>query len=131
MKQQVKQSAVFIVMLLLGLCLGITLKFGYNKLSYHPNIMTLDTSAHYEGTDKPVILYTTHWCQYCKQVQSYLNQHNVEYLSRDIESNDQKINSLFNSLQRADIPQIIIGNKVIAGTNLSIVEAALQEQSFL
>ncbi|MCF2909406.1 glutaredoxin family protein [Pseudoalteromonas sp. DL2-H2.2] len=131
MKQQVKQSAALAVMLLFGLCLGVALKYGYTKLTYHPHVITQDTSAHYEGTDKPVILYTTQWCQYCKQVKSYFKQHNINYLSRDIESDDQRIETLFDSLQRADIPQIIIGNKVITGTNLSVVEKTLREQSFL
>ncbi|KAF7785901.1 hypothetical protein PRUB_a0303 [Pseudoalteromonas rubra] len=131
MEQRAKRSAVFILMLLLGLSLGVMLKYGYLKLLHHPNIITQDTSAHYEGTDKRVILYTTHWCQYCKQVQDYFKKHNIDYLSRDIESNDQRINSLFDSLKRADIPQIIIGNKVINGTNLSVVEKTLQEHAFL
>ncbi|WP_164519210.1 glutaredoxin family protein [Pseudoalteromonas rubra] len=131
MKQQVKQSAVFMAMLVFGVCLGVALKYGYTKLSYHAYVITQDTSAHYEGTDKPVILYTTHWCQYCKQVQSYFNRHNIDYLSRDIESDDQRIKVLFNSLQHADIPQIIIGNKVITGSNINIVEKALRDHAFL
>ncbi|WP_164518139.1 glutaredoxin family protein [Pseudoalteromonas rubra] len=131
MKQQLKQSAVFIAMLFFGTCLGVALKYGYTQLFYQPHVITQDTSAHYEGTDKPVILYTTHWCQYCKQVQSYFKRHNIDYLSRDIESDDQHIKVLFNSLQRADIPQIIIGNKVITGANIHIVEKALKDHAFL
>ncbi|TMP35985.1 hypothetical protein [Pseudoalteromonas rubra] len=47
MKQRVKQSGLFILMLCLGLGIGVALKHAYNKLSFHPEKITQSSTVLY------------------------------------------------------------------------------------
>ncbi|TMP30161.1 hypothetical protein CWB99_03145 [Pseudoalteromonas rubra] len=53
MKQRVKQSGLFILMLCLGLSLGVALKHAYTKLSFHTEEVTQGSTVLHLAQPEP------------------------------------------------------------------------------
>lgn len=115
----------------LGFGIGIGTLYSWQYLNRPATVFEFETSAHFATTDKALILYSASWCEYCQKVKNYLDQHQVVFENRDIESADPAIQQLFQSLGATGIPQILIGNKVIRGADLEALEAELKKQQLL
>ncbi|MBU1439106.1 MAG: glutaredoxin family protein [Gammaproteobacteria bacterium] len=122
-----KVFSTYILMTLLGFSMGIGALYAWQHLNRPNSIFEMETSAHFATTDKALILYSASWCNYCQKVKNYLHQHNVVFENRDIESSDPTIQQLFQSLDADGVPQILIGNKVIRGADLSAIEQELKK----
>ena len=119
MKLQVLKGFVTLtLMTLCGFGIGVGALYGWQYLNRPAAITEIETAAHFATTDKMLIVYSASWCEYCQKVKNYLDQHNIAYENRDIESTDTAILQLFQTLGATGIPQILIGNKVIRGADL-------------
>lgn len=120
-----------ILMTALGFGIGVGALYGWQYLNRPATVFEVETSAHFATTEKALILYSASWCEYCQKVKNYLEQHNIAYENRDIESTDPAIQQLFQTLGATGIPQILIGNKVIRGADLEALEAELKKRQLL
>ncbi len=83
-----------------------------------------------------IVLYSTSWCPHCRQVKEYFKEHQIPYLNRDVEADQQAREDLFAVAakqgippEKVGVPVIVLGNgeKVISGFTPEQFEAALQE----
>lgn len=63
-----------------------------------------------------VIVYTSNNCPHCKQVKSFLSEQGVAYEERNIETNDEFAQQVWDMGIRA-VPLTIIGEHRIMGMN--------------
>ncbi|UVI32726.1 glutaredoxin family protein [Paenibacillus spongiae] len=73
-----------------------------------------------------VILYSSTHCQYCKQVKGFLEARGVNYEERNIDTNDQYAEELWNTGMRS-VPVTVIGSTNILGFNQTQLTKALAE----
>ena len=83
-----------------------------------------------------IVLYSTSWCPHCRQVKEYFKEHQIPYLNRDVEADQQAREDLFAVAakqgippEKVGVPVVVIGNgeKVINGFTPEQFQAALQE----
>ena len=70
------------------------------------------------GGDHEVVVYTTSWCGWCKKTRSWLDGKGVEYVNKDIESDDGAAAEM-RDLVGGDsgVPVVVIDGEVIQGFN--------------
>jgi glutaredoxin 3 len=120
-----QDAAILIAVLLIGLFLGE----GINRLSQWYSMpapyFETNTEKHYVNSEEKVVMYTTQWCPYCKKAREFLTLNNITFDERDIENGSEETKSLYRSLEKEGIPQIIIGNKIFSGFNRAALEQEL------
>lgn len=127
-RQMFKSILSIALMLFFGVGVGFATLYGWQYLQRPSPVSEMETSAHFASTDKSLIIYTASWCQYCQKVKNYLNQHQIAFEDRDIESTDPLIQQLYQTLGAEGVPQILIGNKIIRGADLGALELELKNQ---
>lgn len=91
-----------------------------SPLSPHP------TARH----DYPkIVLYSTSWCPHCKEAKEYFTHHNIPFINRDVELDDDAMELLQNRYKSTGVPVIVLGNddKVLKGFSKDVFEKAVQE----
>ncbi|WP_138494781.1 glutaredoxin family protein [Paenibacillus pinistramenti] len=73
-----------------------------------------------------VIVYTSTNCPNCKQVKSFLADKGVSYEERNIETNEEYAQQVWDMGMRA-VPVTVIGEQKILGNNKLKLEKALAE----
>lgn len=67
--------------------------------------------------DQKVVIYSTEWCAFCKTLKQYLDSKNVEYVEKNVESDEiareemmQKLGGNFQGVPVADFNgEIVVG----------------------
>ncbi len=111
--------------------LGMLMYEGWQQLNKGPTKTVTDTSAHYEGVQQKVVMYSTQWCPYCQQARRFFAEQNIEVLERDIEQDDVLINRLYSSIEQKGVPQIVIGHLIVHGFDEQVLRASLEQQGLL
>ena len=120
-----KNTIVFLGILFIGLFLGEAINRISQWYSAPVPYVEINTNQHYVNSKEKIIMYTTQWCPYCKKAREFLTSHDIAFEERDIESDSEEVTSLYRSLNKDGIPQIIIGNKVFSGFNQAALEKEL------
>ena len=78
-----------------------------------------------------IILYSVSWCPHCKEAKEYLTSHNIPFLSKDVELDDNAMQELTSKYKSTGVPVIVIGKdeKVIKGFDKDKFEKVLKEMS--
>lgn len=63
---------------------------------------------------KPVVLYATSWCGYCRKARAYFKQHGITYIEYDIEK-DKAAYQRYKKLGGKGVPVITIGSETVFG----------------
>lgn len=126
-----KSVAVGLLCIIGGLAVGSGGHMAYLWLTAPPQIIQIDSAKHFVNTNEKVVIYVTQWCPYCKELKSYLNQNNIAYVERDIESGDDNIVALYDSIGAKGIPKIVIGNIAINGFNKAKLDEELTKLNLL
>lgn len=74
----------------------------------------------------PVIVYTSTYCNYCKQVKSFLSDNGVEYEERNIDQDEKYAEELWNTGLRS-VPVTVFGDVKILGFNQTQLSRAVTE----
>lgn len=74
-----------------------------------------------------VIVYSSTHCQYCARLKSYLQDQNIAYEERNVDTNDEYAEELWNTGMRS-VPVTIIGETKILGFNPAQMQKALAQQ---
>ena len=65
----------------------------------------------------PVVMYTTSWCPYCERARKLLGAKNVTISEIDVESAPEKRAEMRNRSGRTSVPQIVIGDHHVGGSD--------------
>lgn len=78
---------------------------------------------------KPVTIYTTQTCQYCKAAKQFLQEHEVAYAEIDVGSDAEKAREMIQKSGQMGVPVIVIGagieEQLIVGFDQARIAAAL------
>ena len=69
-----------------------------------------------------VIMYTTDWCNICKQAKQYMAEKQITYTEKDIEKSLDALKE-FRALGGDGVPLILLGDRVMAGFSRAGFEA--------
>lgn len=83
-----------------------------------------------QAKEKTVVLYSTSWCTYCKQVREYLKSEGVAFTEYDIESSDEAKRK-FQAAKGQGVPLIFVGQTRLDGFDRANLHAALVKQGLL
>ena len=72
-----------------------------------------------------VVLYSTEWCGYCKQIRRFLDQKGVPYQAFDIEK-DAQARKAYEALGGGGIPFVEVNGTLIRDYNPDAIMAALK-----
>ena len=72
-----------------------------------------------------VVLYSTEWCGYCKQIQRFLDKKGVPYQNLDIEK-DAQARKAYEALGGGGIPFVDVNGTLIREYNPEAIMAALK-----
>lgn len=128
---KIKEVFSYGLILAAGLAIGLGVKEAWVWYNAPPPYIQTDTAAHFAGTHEKVVMYSTEWCPYCKKTRDFLTNNNIPFVERDIEKGDAHIDALYHSIGAQGIPQIVIGDKIITGFNLSVLKPELEKQQLL
>jgi glutaredoxin len=79
---------------------------------------------------KPVKVFTTSWCGYCKKLEALLQANQIEYVACDIEKSVDCKNEYDSFRENYNgIPLSVIGKSVIRGYNPEAIQNALRDPS--
>ncbi|HEX2769344.1 MAG TPA: glutaredoxin domain-containing protein [Geobacteraceae bacterium] len=78
-----------------------------------------------------IVLYSVSWCPHCKEAKEYLTSHNIPFINKDVELDDNAMKELTENYKSTGVPVIVLGNgeKVIKGFNREYFEKVLKEMS--
>jgi glutaredoxin 3 len=78
-----------------------------------------------------IVLYSVSWCPHCKAAKEYLTSHNIPFINKDVELDDQAMKDLTEKYDSKGVPVFVIGNdeKVIKGFNQEKFEKILKQMT--
>jgi glutaredoxin 3 len=78
-----------------------------------------------------IVLYSVSWCPHCKDAKEYLTSHNIPFINRDVELDDDAMHDLIEKYKSTGVPVIVLGNdeKIIKGFDRDKFEKVLNEMS--
>jgi len=86
---------------------------------------TSAVEGHGQYNKKPVIMYSTRWCPYCKKAREYFRRHKFSYVEYDIESSATNLEK-FRALNGNGVPLILVGDRRMQGFSPQSFEALLK-----
>ena len=78
-----------------------------------------------KGQAKPVIMYATAWCTYCKKAREYFARYKIEYTEYDIEK-DEQAKRMYELMGGGGVPLLLVDGQKIRGFNLAKLNSALR-----
>ncbi len=76
---------------------------------------------------KPVVIYTTPTCGFCKRTKEYFKEHNVEYSEHDVSSDSEKAQEMVDMTGQMGVPVVVIGEGDKKEIVIGFDEAKLKE----
>jgi len=74
---------------------------------------------------KPVAIYSTPTCTYCKHAKEYFAAHNVAYTEYNVASDETRRREMIDKTGQLGVPVITIGEEVIIGYDEAAIAHAL------
>lgn len=71
---------------------------------------------------KPVVLYSTTWCGFCRKARNYLRANNIPFTEYDVEQSEKGKRD-YRKLNGRGVPILLIGDKRMNGFNVSRFKA--------
>jgi len=57
-----------------------------------------------------IVLYSTSWCPHCKAAKEYLTSHNIPFINKDVELDDEAMQLLTGKYKSQGVPVIVFGD---------------------
>lgn len=76
---------------------------------------------------KPITIYTTKTCGYCKATKAFLTEHKLKYEEIDVGSSSEKAREMIEKSGQMGVPVTIIGEGDSATTIIGFDQPALQK----
>jgi glutaredoxin-like YruB-family protein len=74
---------------------------------------------------KPVIIYSTPTCTYCKVAKEYFTKNGVAFVEYNVASDEMRRKEMIDKTSQLGVPVIVIGDKVIVGFDQEAIAKAL------
>jgi len=76
-----------------------------------------------------IVLYSVSWCSHCKEAKEYFTKNNIPFINRDVELDEDAMDTLTTKYKSTGVPLIVLGNddKVLKGFNREAFEKAVEE----
>lgn len=76
-----------------------------------------------------IVLYSVSWCPHCKEAKAYFNSHDIPYINKDVEADEQYMKELTEKYKSQGVPLIVIGNDsvILKGFNREKFERAIAD----
>ena len=91
-------------------------------------LLVLDRSAAWihrpDADSTAVVIYTTAWCPFCRQLRAYLDANNIPYRDYDVEKSIQG-GMGFWTLRGRGVPVSVIGPEIIYGFDMDRISRTL------
>ncbi|RWZ79122.1 MAG: glutaredoxin family protein [Candidatus Chaera renei] len=80
-----------------------------------------------DNNQKPIIIYSTAWCGFCRMARQYLDSKQVAYQDKNIEEDKAAYDELMRKIQGnyVGVPVLDIGGTIILGFDRPKIDAAL------
>lgn len=79
--------------------------------------------------NKPVTIYSTQTCQYCRATKAFLQEHSIPYKDIDVGSDPEKAREMIQKSGQMGVPVILIGEgpeeQLIVGFDQARIASAL------
>jgi glutaredoxin len=78
-----------------------------------------------------IVLYSVSWCPHCKEAKDYLTSHNIPFINKDVELDDDFKKELIEKYKTGGVPLIVFGKdeKLMKGFNRERFEKILRDMS--
>lgn len=118
-------SAMWIAAFLgIGLFSGPYLRAGYERMFPPPDYVSGDYADYYGRAGKPVVMFSTSTCPYCKRARAWLQQQGVDYRDYVIDESADA-HQLFDRLGGGGVPQVLVGHRRVLGFRENILRESL------
>lgn len=77
---------------------------------------------------KPVTVYSTDSCIYCKMAKDFFKENNVEYTEKDVAHDAAALDEMFNMTGQRGVPVIKIGEEIVIGFDKVTIKNLLELQ---
>jgi glutaredoxin-like YruB-family protein len=77
---------------------------------------------------KPVIIYSTPTCTYCKAAKEYFTKNGVSYTEYNVASDEMRRKEMIDKTSQLGVPVIVIGDQVIVGFDQETIAAAISNK---
>jgi glutaredoxin 3 len=76
-----------------------------------------------------IVLYSVSWCPHCKEAKEYLTSHNIPFINKDVELDDDYKKELIDKYKTGGVPFIVFGKdeKLMKGFNPERFEKILKD----
>lgn len=76
-----------------------------------------------------IVLYSTSWCPHCKAAKEYFTKHEIPFINRDVELDNDAMKLLTGKYKSQGVPVIVIGDdaEVMRGFDPTRFEKALEK----
>lgn len=76
-----------------------------------------------------IVLYSTSWCPHCKAAKEYFTKHEIPFINRDVELDNDAMKLLTGKYKSQAVPVIVIGDdaEVMRGFDPTRFEKALEK----
>lgn len=64
---------------------------------------------------KPITIYSTSWCPYCRSAKAFFDQKKLPYTEIDLTGDDAGRDALVTRTGRTSVPQIFVGDHHVGG----------------
>lgn len=90
-------------------------------------------SSKTDDTTPTVTVYSTTWCAFCKTEKQWLDHLGVEYVSKNVEEDEEANKELLDKLQGnfQGVPVTDINGEMILGFNRPALQAALEKNNLV
>lgn len=74
---------------------------------------------------EPIVIYTQPDCPPCEITKKYFQEKGIAYTEKDVKQSQIAKNELIKKYKSYSTPTVIIGEKVITGFNITVIENEL------
>jgi glutaredoxin len=90
------------------------------------NILDENQEAEVAVNSPTVEIYETSWCVYCKKTKDFFRSRGIDFVTFDIEKDQQAADRMRTFTNRRAVPYVVINGQGIQGYSVAAYEQALQ-----
>ena len=117
-------SALVAAFLCAGLYAGPWVRAAYTRLFPEPEFVTGQFDAIYRDAGKPVVMFSSSTCPFCKKARELFAREHVDYVDLVIDESPDAA-ARFKALGGGGVPQIFVGARHITGFREQVIRDSL------
>jgi len=101
---------------------------GCHKPGFFENIFThstVDLGNDDKPAQKPVILYSTPTCTWCRTIKDYFRKNNIRFRDIDVSRDQKAAEEMIKRSGQQGVPQTVIGGQVVVGFDKARIDQLL------